>query len=413
MPQFSYKGRNVRGEIVQGVMDAQMAASIAEQLSSTGITPLDIKEVVQKEDNEPIYLQSRKAKREQNQRVNTQDIMLFSRQMNILQKAGVPILFALQGLQDSTIKKAFIAVLKDIKDSLDAGRDLASTLMRHPKHFSNFYISMVRVGEMSGKLDEIFLKLYLHMEFELETRNRVKAALRYPMFVMIAIFLALIVVNVFVIPVFAKVFESFNAKLPFLTQMLIASSNFFVDFWWLVLAVLVGSVWSFSRFIKGSGKKWWDRRKLTLPIAGPIVLKTSLARFANSFSMCLKSGIPISQSLSVVAQTLDNDFLAARIDDARLNVERGEAFTSSAKKMGVFPPVVIQMISVGEDSGSLEEMLDNIAEMYNRETEYEIKGLAAAIEPILLVFVAAMVLVLALGIFLPLWNLGAAAMGRS
>ena len=412
MPTFDYRAKNANGDYVKGTIVADTPMLAAEQLSSADLLPLDIIDSPGKEAI-PLYQRNRAWKRSQNEAIDTTDIMLFARQMSTLQKSGVPILSSLTGLQESSTKKAFVSMLRDIRQSLDAGRDLATTLARHPKQFSDFFISMVRVGEMTGQLSEVFFQLYQYLQFEKDTRERVKAALRYPIFVVFAIFVAIAIVNIFVIPVFAEVFAAFKAPLPFLTQVLITTSYIFTNFWWLIGITGGGTWWTFKSYIsKGPGRLWWDRQRLILPIAGPIILKTTLARFCGSLSLSLKSGVPISQSLSVVRYTLDNEFLALLVDEVRQNVERGEAFYAAIKKIGVFPPVVMQMIAVGEETGELDAMLADVAEMYNRETDYEIKGLTAALEPILLVFVACMVLILALGIFLPLWSLGQVAMGR-
>lgn len=413
MPVFDYRARTVRGDYTTGTMEAETASSVADQLSASGLQPLNIKATKELDDEAPLFLSARSERRTKNQGIKPKDIMLFARQMSTLQKAGVPILAALQGLQDSTVKIAFIQLIRDLRQSLDSGRDLASTLARHPKQFSEFFVSMVRVGEMTGQLSEVFYKLYGYLQFEEETRGRVKAALRYPAFIMIAISIGILIMNMFVIPVFAQVFASFNAPLPLLTRGLIGMSGFVTRFWWLVGAMLVGAWWLWNKYISTKeGRLWWDRKKLLLPIAGSIVLKTTLARFCSSLAMALKAGVPISQSLSVVGNTLDNDFLARRVDDVRQNVERGESFYASVKRIGVFPPMVLQMIAVGEETGELDAMLNDVADMYNRETEYEIKGLSAAIEPILLMVVGVLVLLLALGIFLPLWSLGQVALAK-
>ena len=418
MASFSYRGRNSRGDPVSGLIDAESASAVADQLSTTGVMPTDIQPAVRPGAAalssglggggwDAIW-----------QRLNTKpignnDLMLFARQMGTLQKAGVPILQALSGLQESASNVSFGALLREVRQSLDAGRDLATTLSRYPRYFTEFFVSMVRVGEMTGQLSEIFFKLHDYMQFERDTRERVKAALRYPAFVLIALVLALGIVNIFVIPVFAKVFAQFNAPLPLLTRFLIGMSGFFVEWWALMVALAAGGAWLALNFLrKPAGRLWWGRIKLKLPLAGPIILKTTLARFASSLSVALRAGVPISQSLAVVARTLDNDYFASKVDAVLQSVERGETFFVSVRNVNVFPPMVLQMIAVGEETGELDNMLREVADLYERETDYDIKGLAAAIEPILLSMVAVLVLVLALGIFVPLWSLGQVAMGR-
>ena len=345
--------------------------------------------------------------------VSVEDILVFSRQMYTLNKAGVPILRAFAGLQASAVKPAMVDLLKDIRASLDQGRELSVALGRHLAVFGAFYIAMIRVGEMTGRLTEVFLRLNEHMEFERDVRERIKQALRYPSFVLIAMAIAIVILNIFVIPVFAKVFAGFNAELPLLTRGLLAFSGWMVTWWYLLLAGLIAAAVLVRGYLRTpEGRYRWDARKLKLPIVGEIVLKATLARFARSFALSSQSGVPLVQALTVVAQTVDNAYIGSRIEQMRDGIERGESITRCAAATGVFTPVVLQMIAVGEETGELDSLLFEIAGMYERETDYNIKGLSAAIEPLMLAVIAVLVLLLALGVFLPLWNMGQAAMGR-
>lgn len=409
MPLFAYKGRNARGELMQGVVEAADSGAVADQLFSTGVTPIEINatKAVAKANEDSLW------ERLTEKKVNPMDVQLFSRQMYTLLKSGVPIMRGLAGLQESAISKAFGRVIKDLRESLDAGRELSAAMRRHPDIFSAFYLSMIRVGEMTGRLEEVFLRLFEHMEFDRDMRERVKTALRYPTFVIIAMVIAMVVVNIFVIPAFAKVFESFNAELPLMTRILLATSSFMQNYWYLMAGGAIAAFFGFRAWIKtDKGRYEWDRIKLRIPIAGKIVHKATMARFARSFSLSARSGVPIVQALTVVSQTVDNAFLTSRIEQMRDGVERGESILRTAVTAAVFTPVVLQMIAVGEESGSLDDLMDEIAEMYEREVDYELKTLAAQIEPILITFLGAMVLVLALGIFLPIWDLGKAALRR-
>jgi MSHA biogenesis protein MshG len=218
---------------------------------------------------------------------------------------------------------------------------------------------------------------------------------------------AIIVINVFVIPAFAKAYKGMHAKLPWLTQMLIGFSDFMIAWWPLLLFGVVGSFFTFRRWSgRMPGKLVWDEAKLRLPIAGKIVLKATLARFSRSFALASRSGVPIVQALTTVSQTVDNEFVAKKILEMREGVERGESVLRTARASKVFTPVVLQMIAVGEESGSLDELMQEIAEMYQREVEYELKTLSTQIEPILIVSLGVLVLILALGVFLPIWDLG-------
>jgi MSHA biogenesis protein MshG len=264
---------------------------------------------------------------------------------------------------------------------------------------------------MTGRLEEVFLRLFDHLEFDRDMRERVKTALRYPTFVVIAMVAAMVVVNVFVIPQFEKVFNSFHAELPLMTRILIGFSRFTVEWWPAFAAGAVGAIFGFRAWTRTTaGELTWDRWKLRLPIAGKIIHKATMARFARSFALSLRSGVPIVQALTVVSQTADNAYLAMRFEQMRDGVERGESILRTATNAHVFTPIVLQMIAVGEESGSLDDLMDEIAMMYEREVDYELKTLSSQIEPILITFLGAMVLVLALGIFLPIWDLGKAAL---
>ncbi|MBC7681138.1 MAG: type II secretion system F family protein [Ferruginibacter sp.] len=413
MAVYTWRGRNTRGEAVEGQLEAMTEGGVVEQLKSIGVAPVSIAiAVVAAAATSPAGAESWLV-RMNRKPVVVEDILVFSRQMYTLNKAGVPIFRAFVGLEASTVKPAMRDMLKDIRSSLDQGRELSVAMMRHLHVFGAFYISMIRVGEMTGRLTEVFLRLNEHLEFERDVRERIKQALRYPMFVMIAMAVAIIILNLFVIPVFAKVFAGFNAELPLVTRGLLAFSAAIVAWWPLIVAGAMVTVVVVRGYLRTTaGRYRWDSRKIKLPIVGDIVLKATLARFARSFALSSQSGVPLVQALTVVAQTVDNAYIGACIEQMRDGIERGESIARCAAATGVFTPVVMQMISVGEETGELDALLFEIADMYERETDYSIKGLSAAIEPILLAVIAALVLLLALGVFLPLWSLGQAAMGK-
>ncbi len=408
MPFFAYKGRDGRGESVKGILEGADSGAVAGQLSGLGIVPLDIQpSAPPREKNELFERFFGKEK------VSHTEVLLYSRQMFTLLKAGVPIMGALKGLEDSTQSKRFSGVVRDVRESLDTGRELSASLARHPDVFSQFYTSMVGVGEQTGRLEEVFLRLFEHLEFEKFMREQIKAALRYPSFVLATMGVAIVVINIFVIPAFAKVYKGFKTELPLMTKVLIGFSNFMAENWYFLLAVAIGLVVAFRWWTGTSlGRMKWDRMKLRIPIAGPIVLKATLARFARSFSMAFRSGVPVTHALAMVAGTVDNVFVADRISRMREGVERGESILRTAREAQVFTPVVLQMIAVGEESGALDDMTSEIADLYQREVEYEIKNLSAQIEPVLIITLGVMVLILALGVFLPIWDLGNAALGK-
>lgn len=423
MPVFSYKGRNGAGELVSGVLEGADSGAVATALFSSGITPVDIvaaarapagpRAAATRAGAAPAPAPARARRGLFAPKIKNIDLMLFSRQLYTLLKAGVPIMRALGGLQESASNPLMREVLQGLRQGLDSGRELSSAMMRQAGVFSPFYLAMVRVGEGTGRLEEVFQRLFAHLEFQEFMRAQVKAALRYPAFVLIAMTMAIAIINVFVIPAFAKVFKGFGSELPLLTRVLIGVSDFTVQWWWLILGVAAGGWVLFSWWTRTpAGGLRWDRMKLRIPIAGKIMLKATLARFGRSFALASRSGVPVVQGLTLVAQTVDNRWVATQVEKMRDGVERGESVLRTATNAGFFTPVVLQMVAVGEESGALDDMLEEIAELYQREVEYELKNLGAQIEPILIVGLGVLVLILALGVFLPIWDLGSAAFNK-
>lgn len=405
MPNFTYSARDTQGSQTQGVIDATDSAAAADMLIGRGLIPLSINEAAR---GESPFAQFRQMRRP----ISDEDIMFFSRQMYTLMKAGVPILQALSGLRDSATHPAFADMLGRLRESLDSGREL-SIALNDTGAFSNFYISMIRIGEMTGRLDLVFLRLFEHLNFEKEMRAKIKAALRYPSFVLIAMAGALVIINLFVIPAFAGVFKSFKAELPFMTRVLIGFSEFTVNYWLPLLGAIVAIVFGLRAWVgTRDGRMIWDKYKLRLPIVGSTIRKAALARFARSFSLSLRSGLPVIQAFGVVAEVVDNAYIAEKITGMRSGVERGDSLLRTAAATRIFTPVVLQMIAVGEESGSVDDLLLEIAEMYEREVDYEVDNLSARIEPILIACLAVLVLILALGVFLPIWDLGRAMLHK-
>jgi len=419
MPRFAYTGQAASGA-VSGELDGADASAVATLLMSRGVTPLRIQA---SGGAAPIQAAggARPATASANidlatlwqPKVQPADLMMFSRQLHTLLRAGVPILRALAGLQESAINRRFKQVLADVRHSLESGIELSMCFAQQAGVFDNFYVAMVRVGEMTGRLDDVFMRLFKHIEFEQFMRQQVKSALRYPSFVIAAMVVAIGVINVMVVPAFASVFKSFGTELPLATRLLVASSQFTLQYGWLLGLGAAGGVVALRQWIATvPGRQAWDHFKLRLPLAGRIVQKATLSRFARSFALALKSGVPIEQALTVVAQTVDNAHMARKVEGMREAVERGDTILRAALATGVFTPVVLQMIAVGEETGAIDELMEEIAELYTNEVQYELKTLSQQIEPILIMFLGALVLVLALGVFLPLWDLGRVALKK-
>ena len=413
MPAFTYKARNGAGDLIEGTLKGVSAGVVADQLRGQALTPVSIVEAQGRPEARGATGVPGAGVTLFRARVSQVDLLLFSRQMHTLLKSGVPILRALNGLQEAAINPELRRVIGEIRESLEGGRDLSQAMARHPRVFSPFYLSMVRVGEATGMLEDVFYRLFEHLEFERYMREQVKTALRYPMFVVAAMVAAIVIVNLFVIPAFAKVFAGFGAELPLMTRLLLGFSDFMVEFWPALLAVGLGAVFGFRAWVgTAAGRLAWDRLSLRIPIAGKILHKAALSRFARSFALGQRSGVPVMQALSNAAQTVDNVHVARRIEAMRESVERGESLLRAAIGAGIFTPVVLQMVAVGEESGAVDDMMEEIGDMYRQEVEYELKTLGQQIEPILIVLLGILVLILALGIFLPMWDLGKVAIKR-
>ena len=402
MPAFDYTARDSGGRSIKGQLEAASMDAAASQLLAAGSTPIKIqpaKSAAQQSLNIDLRVLLSK-------QVKLADVVIFCRQMQTLTRAGVPIIRAIDGLADNTSHLRLKQALKRITTQLESGFSLSRAMAQHKKIFSDLFLSMVNVGENTGRLDQVFAQLSSYLELEQETRKRIQAALRYPAFVFLVIIGAMFLINIKVIPAFANAFSSLGNELPPLTQLLIAVSDFFVAYWWLVAGALVGSVFAFSSYIRTpSGRYLWDRYKLKMPLVGSILSRATLGRFARSFSLALDAGVPLIQALNSVSEAVDNAFMKQRIQGMRISVERGESISRAAQNSRMFTPLVLQMIHVGEETGSIDQLLAEVAGFYEREVEYDIKKLSDAIEPIMIVIIGAIVTVLALGIFLPLWEL--------
>ena len=398
MASFQYKARDASGNAVTGQLEAGSQAAAADMLKQRRYIPLSIEAIVVAEKTARFELWQAK--------VSLTELIIFSRQMYSLMKAGIPIIRSIKSLAESTGSPRLRQVMTDLAGELENGRSLSVAMASHPKVFSRLIISLVHVGENTGRLDDAFLQLTFYFEQELETRKQIKQATRYPIFVLFALVVAMVILNIFVIPQFANMFARFNAELPWSTQLLLASSSFFITFWPLLLVLLVAAIIGVSFYLQTpAGKYRWGRWKLRVPIIGSIINRATLGRFARSFSMMLKAGVPITTALSLVAEAVDNDYLGEKIREMRRSIERGESLLRVAQQSDMFTELVLQMISVGEETGQMDEMLTEVAGFYEREVAFDLKSLTAKIEPILIVIVAAMVLLLALGIFTPMWDM--------
>jgi len=402
MPQFAYTAKSASGDPVEGRRASASAGALAADLRASGLLPLRIEaeeETVSEAPSTPRW-QPFKPK------VKITELVVFCHQMASLTKAGVPIVRAIRTLAESQKSELLASVLIEVAADLEAGLDIASSMDRRPHVFPELFVSLIHVGENTGRLDEAFSQIANYLELERETRRRIQSATRYPSFVMITMALAIVILNVFVIPAFAGVFEKYGADLPWQTQAIIGVSDFFVSYWPLLFLLGVACVFAWRAFLRTEdGLYRWHYWKMRLPIIGSIFERVYLTRFCNSFAMVSRAGVPVSQGLAIVARAIGSEYMARKIDQMRSNIERGESISVTARAAGMFSPVVLQMISVGEETGAMDDMLAQAASFYEEEVEYDLKGMTDALEPVLIVGIAVLVLIMALGVFLPLWDL--------
>ena len=401
MPIFQYRGRNKKGDIVTGQSEGATPQKIADYLLGIGVVPVSITEVSAKVDP---FAQLRAMSGAN--KIALLDVLFFSRQMYTMLRAGVPIMQSLDGLLQTTTSPSLAKILRKIRDDLSAGLDLSGAFSSHPEVFSRLFISMVQMGETTGNLADSFKAMGEFLEKEKEIVGRVKGALRYPSFVVIAITLAMFVINIKVIPAFEGMFKSLGKDLPLMTKILVATSHFFVDYWYLLAALIVGSIVGVRVALATPHLRIiWDQHKLALPVFGKLMLWSTLARFSRALAVTSRAGVPIVQALPIVGGAVGNMYVEARVKLMQSQIEQGNAIAKAAASINLFPPLVLQMLQIGEETGQLDELVSEVADFYEREVDYIIKNLSAAIEPILILLIGGMVLVLALGIFMPMWSL--------
>lgn len=398
MPSYRYKARDKYGALFIGTFETNGREAVAGHLDSLGYIPVLI------EEQKPglslgQYLP-------QLQTIAAADLIIFSRQLATLISAGIPFIASFTALEEQTENPKLKKTINQVRRDVEGGSTFADALAKHPKVFSAMYVSMVRAGETGGVLDEILNRLAMLAEHDAETRARIKSATRYPKIVVVALVVAFGILISFVIPKFAALYANFKAELPLPTRIMIGINHIIHQYGFFILAVAVLSFIGFKKYIESPrGRLWWDGFKLKIPIFGPIFTKTALSRFARVFGTLTRSGLPILQTLEIVSDTVGNVVIARVVDNVRDSARQGRGIVQPMRVSKVFPPIVIQMVAVGEESGKMEEMMMKVSEYYDRDVEYAIKNLSSSLEPLLLVVIGVVILFLALAIFMPWWNL--------
>ncbi len=400
--QFNYKGTDKKGELKKGIIEAPNIDEASTILYSQGIIP----EVIKASSSLDILYHKLERKLRKYEKVKLEELIVFTRQFASLFTAGIPILTILRRLETQNYSNKMKETISTIIRDIEAGTPLSIAFRKHKDIFSDLYINMLKVGEEGGVLDIVLQRLALILETDLDTRNKIKNATRYPKLVISAIVIAFAILMTFVVPKFVGLFSKMGASLPLPTRILIFVNDFFHNFWWLILLVAVLAYLIYKKYKKTpQGKKKIDEYTLKIPIIGPLVHKIYLSRICRILGLLYKSGISIITSFEIVSEVTGNDVMKDELLIIKEKVTRGATIHKSFEASKYFPPVVSDMISAGEDTGQLDEMLFKIADYYDGEVDYSIKTLSQAIEPILLVMVAGMVIILALGVFMPMWDM--------
>ena len=404
MPSFKYRARDPEGKAITGLLEGEDKAAVAEQIQRLGYIPVGI-ELEQKEVKAKKGMGANWADRFM-RRVSANEIIYFNRQLALVLGAGVPLLSCLRLMAKQATNDRLRDILIGVSDDIEGGSDLSEALFHYPNVFSTLYVNMIRAGEASGQLESTLNRIAELQEYEFETRERMKAASRYPKLVIGTLIAAFFVVVTFVIPTFAKVFKEFGGELPLPTRIMIALDVFIKHYWAVSLLGIIGLVVAIVWWIRTKpGRYWFDRLKVRVPVFGSLISKFVLSRFSRIFATLNASGLPIMNTLEISTETVGNDYYARSLRRVSEEVKRGENLSDALARAEIFPPLLHQMVTVGENTGKLDEVLGKVSDYYNQEVDYAIKRFSTLIEPMLLMVLAAFVLFFALSVFLPLFNL--------
>jgi general secretion pathway protein F len=416
MPVFEYRGLNSAGKSIKGLLEADSPKTLRSKLRSDGIFLTDVlaqaegsRAAVSKGANASLVARDIDLRKLGRGRVNTDDVAIFTRQLSTLLTAGVTLVESLSALVDQVEKERFKRALSDIKQRVNEGSTLADALGAHPKIFPSIYVNMVRAGEASGALDAVLTRLADFTENQARLQQKILSTMLYPAIMMVVGGGILVALMVFVVPKVTKIFETMKATLPLSTRILIATSNFFQNWWFIAVPLMALGVWLFMRWTTSpKGKPKWDRITLKLPVVGNLVRLLSISRFARTLSTLLKSGVPLLAAMDIVKAVMTNSVLAEVVEKARDSIREGESIANPLKRSGEFPPLVYHMVAIGERSGQLEDMLTNVADNYETQVNVRIGALTSLLEPLLIVVMGAVIAFVALSILMPILQVNSA-----
>ena len=393
---FQYKVRDRAGTVTTGSLVADSEALVLARLREQGLTPLDIKR--QKKGLGQIEFGGKKVKLKQ--------IAVFSRQFATMVNSGLPILRAIAILADQTDNKELSRVLGEARLDVEQGSSLSGALSKHDHVFNNLYVSMVRSGETGGSLDTTLVRLAEMIEREVQLRGKIKSAMTYPVAVVALVLLIMSAMLLFVVPQFESIYAQLGSTLPVPTRALMAMSDAFKTYWYVVLGGAFAGRFFLRRWKRTEhGREVVDALKLRVPVFGSLFHRTALSRFSSTLAMLLRSGVPILQALDIVSDTVNNTVLGRAITEVQMSVRDGESIAKPLTKHPVFPPMVVQMISVGEETGQVDLMLEKIAQFYDQEVEAAVDALTSLIEPILIAVIGACVGGAVVALYLPMFQI--------
>lgn len=398
MPTYSYKVRDKFGKLISGSMGSDNSEALALHFEAMGYTPISITEEGPGSQGASASGRFKKVKQE--------DLNMFSRQLVTLIKAGLPLLGSLNALVEQTKNPVMKEVALGLIKSIESGSSFSEALRRYPSIFSSLYVNTVRAGEAGGALDEVLARLADLGEHEARSMAKIQSALRYPIAAISVLVIAFFVLVTYVVPQFATIFESFKGELPIPTKILIWLSEAIKKYWYIALMLTALAVFAFKRFAATkSGRRILDRFKLKAPIVGQIVFLTTMSRFSRILAIMLKSGVPLLASLEMVSRATGNAVVEDAVKDITESVNQGKTMSAPMAKSRVFSTVMVQMMAIGEETGKIDELMFRVSDYYDEQSDNLINNLSTMIEPVLILFLGGIVLVLALAIFLPMWNM--------
>lgn len=400
MPLFDYQAIDMTGKKIRGVIESENARVARQKLKSKRLMVTAIREKTTQGPS------SSGGGSLFGGRINLADISLMTRQLASLVKANVPLAEALNALVEQIEKERFKVILSKVRDDVNEGSSLAKAMAQHPKVFDHIYINMVEAGESSGTLGEVLVKLADLKEAQMRLKGKVQSALTYPAIMLVLAFGLMIWLFTSMVPQMADLLKGNNKPLPLTTEILLKVSEVLVDWWHLILIGIVVGIWLFRRYIETkSGRLRWDRFKLEVAVFGPLMRMVAITRFANVMSTMLASGVPILSSMNIARNLVGNIHIERAIDTARENITEGQSIAEPLKRSGEFPPLVIHMISIGERTGELPEMLQNVANTFEEQVDSKIQSLTSLLEPFMMIFMGGMVMLIVLAVFLPVMEM--------